>query len=130
MRGTALRNVRVPGPGTSFSFRPNDSFMGMNLAQELDKECPAQSQAPAQAATRVGLSKLTDAKGDIDVQQLTCGRRHRLLQSQQGQACDKGDRFGAEGGRGGRASFFAGVSFDNGLDTEEPTFGGPGRMLV
>jgi hypothetical protein len=80
MRGTALRNVRVPGPGTSFSinggavFRPNDSFMGMNLAQELDKECPAQSQAPAQAATRVGLSKLADAKGDIDVQQLTCGQ--------------------------------------------------------
>jgi hypothetical protein len=77
---TALRNVRVPGPGTSYNitggavFRTNESFMGMNLAQDLDKECPVQSQAPAEAATRVELPKLADAKGDIDVQQLTCGQ--------------------------------------------------------
>jgi HdeA/HdeB family protein len=77
---TALRNVRVPGPGTTFNvnggavFRPTDSFMGMNLAQTLDHDCPAQSQAPAEAATRVELPKLADAKGNIDIQELTCGQ--------------------------------------------------------
>lgn len=77
---TALRNVGVPGPGTTYNinggavFRPTDSFMGMNLAQTLEHDCPTQSQAPAVAATRVELPKLADAKGDIDIHQLTCGQ--------------------------------------------------------
>jgi hypothetical protein len=77
---TALRNVGVPGPGTTYNvnggsvFRPTDSFMGMNLAQTLDHDCPTQSRAPAEAATRVELPKLADAKGDIDIQKLTCGQ--------------------------------------------------------
>jgi hypothetical protein len=76
----ALRHVRVPGPGTTFNvnggavFRPTDSFMGMNLAQALDHDCTAQSRAPAEAATRVELPKLADAKGNIDIQELTCGQ--------------------------------------------------------
>jgi HdeA/HdeB family len=77
---TALRSVAVPGPGTTYNvsggavFRPTDSFMGLNLAQTLDHDCPAQSQAPAQAATRVELPKLADAKGNINIQKLTCGQ--------------------------------------------------------
>ena len=77
---TANINVMVPSPGTTYNinggavFRPTDSFMGMNLAQTLEHDCPTQSQAPAVAATRVELPKLADAKGDIDIHQLTCGQ--------------------------------------------------------
>jgi len=75
---TAARNVRLPGPGTSYginqgaTFTPNMSFMGMNVATELEQQCPA-NLVPA-AQTAVDVVKYADAKGDIDAQTLTCGQ--------------------------------------------------------
>jgi len=75
---TAARNVRLPGPGTSYSvnqgatFTPNMSIMGMNVVSELEQQCPA-NLVPA-AQTAIDVAKYADAKGDIDAQTLTCGQ--------------------------------------------------------
>lgn len=75
---TAGRNVRLPGPGTSYgvnqgaTFTPNMSIMGMNVVSELEQHCPA-NLVPA-AQTAVDVTKYADAKGDIDTQTLTCGQ--------------------------------------------------------
>ncbi len=75
---TAARNVRLPGPGTSYGvnqgavFTPNMSIMGMNVASELERQCPA-NLVPA-AQTTVDVTKYADAKGNIDAQALTCGQ--------------------------------------------------------
>lgn len=75
---TAARNVRLPGPGTSYgvnqgsTFTPNMSIMGMNVVAELEQQCPA-NLVPA-AQTAVDVTKYADAKGDINAQTLTCGQ--------------------------------------------------------
>ena len=80
---TALHSTRVPGgPNGTFNindgavFPPNMSFMGMRLAEELDRRCPAVAAAAPQpgAPPQVALSKLVDTNGDIDMQKLTCGQ--------------------------------------------------------
>ncbi|MCK9915266.1 HdeA family protein [Microbacteriaceae bacterium K1510] len=75
---TAGRNVRLPGPGTSYgvnqgaTFTPNMSIMGMNVVSELEQQCPA-NLVPA-AQTAVDVAKYADAKGEIDAQTLTCAQ--------------------------------------------------------
>jgi HdeA/HdeB family len=79
---SAIHSAAVPGPGTTLHvnegavFPPNMSFMGMNLAERLDRECPAvAAAAPVSGAPpQVELSKLADTNGDIDMQKLTCGQ--------------------------------------------------------
>lgn len=75
---TAARNVRLPGPGTSYSvnqgalFTPNMSIMGMNVVAELEQQCPG-ALVPA-AQTAVDVATYADVKGDINMQTLTCGQ--------------------------------------------------------
>jgi hypothetical protein len=80
---TALHSTRVPGgPNGTFKindgavFPPNMSFMGIRLADELDRRCPAVAAAAPQpgAPPQVEISKLADTNGDIDMQKLTCGQ--------------------------------------------------------
>ena len=79
---TAIHTARVPGPGMTFnvnegaSFTPNMSFMGLNLVEELNRQCPAVAAAAPQPGTppQVELAKLADVHGDIDMQKLTCGQ--------------------------------------------------------
>lgn len=55
---SATRNVAVPGPGRVFNvregalFRRGMSFMGMTLAEDLEKACPAAVETAAAAATQ------------------------------------------------------------------------------
>ncbi len=76
----ATRNVAVPGPGRVFNiiqgalFRPGASFMGMELAADLERECPAAVQAAAAVATQVELPKYAAPNGNIDTDKLTCGQ--------------------------------------------------------
>lgn len=75
---TAMRNIAVPGAGRVFNvrqgsnFRPGAVFMGMDMVEQLEKDCPSTLvTAPQQQAD---LTKLADASGNIDVQKLTCGQ--------------------------------------------------------
>jgi hypothetical protein len=75
---TALRNVPVPAAGRVFNirqgatFRPGASFMGMDLAAQLEEECKGVSTNAA--APQVEITKFADTNGNIDVQKLTCGQ--------------------------------------------------------
>jgi hypothetical protein len=79
---TANTSVEFPGPGRSYNiagganFKPTMSFMGLNVAAELDKSCPVEAMmAPEPGAPpRVEISKLADASGAIDVEKLTCAQ--------------------------------------------------------
>jgi hypothetical protein len=77
---SATRNVAVPGPGRVFNvqqgaqFRPGASFMGMTLAEDLEKACPAAVEAAAAALTQVELPKYAAPDGNIDTDKLTCGQ--------------------------------------------------------
>ena len=76
----ATRNVAVPGPGRVFNinqgavFRPGGSFMGMQLADDLEKECRAAVEAAAAAAVQVELPTYAAPSGNIDTDKLTCGQ--------------------------------------------------------
>jgi hypothetical protein len=77
---SAMRNVGVPGAGRVFhvqegaQFRPGMSFMGQDLAVQLDRDCPAEAAA-AVAPPQVELPKLADpVTGFIDSEKLTCGQ--------------------------------------------------------
>jgi hypothetical protein len=76
----ATRNVGVPGPGRTFNvnqgavFRPGSSFMGLELAAELEKECPAVVEAAKAVETQVELPKYEAPNGNIDTGNLTCGQ--------------------------------------------------------
>jgi hypothetical protein len=67
---SAMRNVSVPGPGRYFNvqqgalFRPGASFMGQNLAAQLDRDCLAEAAA-ATAPPQVELPKLAGPSGII-----------------------------------------------------------------
>jgi hypothetical protein len=76
----ATRNVAVPGPGRVFNvnqgalFKPGGSFMGMELAADLERECPAAVEAAAVVATQVELPKYAAPNGNIDTDKLTCAQ--------------------------------------------------------
>jgi hypothetical protein len=76
----ATRNVALPGPGRVFNvnqgavFKPGGSFMGMQIADDLERECPAAVQAAAAVATQVELPKYAAPNGNIDTDKLTCGQ--------------------------------------------------------
>lgn len=76
----ATRNVGVPGPGRTFNvnqgavFKPGSSFMGLELAAELEKECPAVVEAAKAVETQVELPKYAAPSGNIDTGNLTCGQ--------------------------------------------------------
>ena len=76
----ATRNVAIPGPGRVFNvnqgalFKPGGSFMGMELAADLERECPAVVEAAAAAATQVELPKYAAPNGNIDTDKLTCAQ--------------------------------------------------------
>jgi hypothetical protein len=76
----ATRNVAVPGAGRVFNiiqgavFKPGGSFMGMQLAEDLERECPAAVEAAAAVATQVELPKYAAPNGNIDTDKLTCGQ--------------------------------------------------------
>ena len=76
----AIRNVGVQGPGRVFNvrqgalFQPGASFMGMTLAEDLDKKCPVQVEAAAAAATQVELPKYAAPDGNIDTEKFTCAQ--------------------------------------------------------
>lgn len=76
----ATRNVAIPGPGRVFNviqgaiFKPGSSFMGMELAADLEKECPSAVEAAAAIATQVELPKYAAPNGNIDTDKLTCGQ--------------------------------------------------------
>jgi hypothetical protein len=76
----ATRNVSVPGAGRTFNvrqgalFTPGSSFMGMTLAEDLEKACPAAVEAAVAAATQVELPKYAAPDGNIDTDKLTCAQ--------------------------------------------------------
>jgi len=77
---SAMHNVAVPGAGRVFhvqegaQFRPGMVFMGMDLAAQLDHDCPSEAAA-ATAPPQVDLPKLADpVTGFIDSDKLTCGQ--------------------------------------------------------
>jgi hypothetical protein len=76
----ATRNVGLPGPGRVFNvnqgavFKPGGSFMGMRVAEDLEKECPAAVEAAAAIATQVELPKYEAPNGNIDTDRLTCAQ--------------------------------------------------------
>jgi hypothetical protein len=76
----ATRNVGVPGPGRAINviqgaiFKPGSSFMGMELAADLEKECPAVVEAAKAVETQVELPKYAAPSGNIDTGNLTCGQ--------------------------------------------------------
>jgi HdeA/HdeB family protein len=75
----AMRGTTVPGAGRVYSiregsvFRPGSVFLGINLAEQLDAACPAESIA-ATAPPQVELPKLAGPSGIIDAEKLTCGQ--------------------------------------------------------
>ena len=77
---SATRNVAVPGPGRVFNvregaqFRPGMTFMGMTLAEDFEKACPAAVEAAAAVATQVELPKYAAPDGNIDTDKLTCAQ--------------------------------------------------------
>ncbi len=77
---SALRNVSVPGAGGSFNvregaqFRPGASFAGLDLAAQLEKDCPAAVQQQIEVAKQVDVQTYEDKSGNIDMQTLTCGQ--------------------------------------------------------
>jgi hypothetical protein len=76
----ATRNVGIPGPGRTFNvnqgaiFKPGASFMGMELAADLEKECPAVVEAAKAVETQVELPKYAAPSGNIDTANLTCAQ--------------------------------------------------------
>ena len=76
----ATRNVPLQGPGRVFNvlqgatFKPGGSFMGMQIADDLEKECPAAVEAAAAVATQVELPTYAAPSGNIDTDKLTCGQ--------------------------------------------------------
>ena len=80
----ATRNVGVPGPGRTFNvnqgaiFKPGSSFMGMQIAEDLEKECPAVVEAAKAVETQVELPKYEAPNGNIDTATLTCAQFSNL----------------------------------------------------
>ena len=76
----ATRNVGVPGPGRTFNinqgavFKPGSSFMGMELAADLEKACPLEVEAAKAVETQVELPKYAAPSGNIDTANLTCAQ--------------------------------------------------------
>jgi hypothetical protein len=75
----ATRNVALPGPGRVFNvnqgalFKSGGSFMGMRVANDLERECPAA------VATQVELPEYAAPKGNIYTDKLTCAQFADLL---------------------------------------------------
>jgi hypothetical protein len=76
----ATRNVPVQGAGRVYNiqqgavFKPGGSFMGLQMADDLEKECPAQIEAAKAVETQVELPKYEAPNGNIDTANLTCGQ--------------------------------------------------------
>jgi hypothetical protein len=75
----ALHSVAVPGAGRMLNvrdgavFRPGAAFLGLDVAEQLDRDCPAEAAAPA-APPQVELPKLAGPSGFLDSDRLTCGQ--------------------------------------------------------
>ena len=80
----ATRNVALPGAGRVFNvlqgatFKPGGSFMGMQVADDLEKECPAAIEAAKAVETQVELPKYEAPNGNIDTATLTCAQFSNL----------------------------------------------------
>ncbi len=80
----ATRNVGVPGAGRTYNvnqgavFKPGASFMGLELAAELEKECPAVVEAAKAVETQVELPKYEAPNGNIDTANFTCAQFSNL----------------------------------------------------
>ncbi len=80
----ATRNVPLQGAGRVYNvlqgatFKPGGSFMGMQIADDLEKECPAAVEAAAAALTQVELPKYAAPSGNIDTGNLTCAQFSNL----------------------------------------------------
>jgi hypothetical protein len=78
---TATQYARVQGAGRSLpvnvgaTFRPGASFAGIDLAEQLDKECPAAVQRQIEEAKQVDVQTYANpTTGNIDMQSMTCGQ--------------------------------------------------------
>jgi hypothetical protein len=75
----AMRSVTVPAGGRNLRlregslFRPGAAFLGTDMAERLDKACPAEA-VQATAPPQVELPKLAGPSGIIDAEKLTCGQ--------------------------------------------------------
>ena len=78
-----MRDVPVSGMGRKLvlrqgsELRPGAAILSVDFATLLEQQCPSVSVAvpdPAEAAPKVELSRYADAKGNIDLQKLTCGQ--------------------------------------------------------
>ena len=84
---SATRAVAYPAAGRVYNiregaqFRPGAAFAGMDVAAELEKECPAAVQAQVEVAKQVDVVKLADANGNIDVQKFTCEQLAGIYQN-------------------------------------------------
>lgn len=80
----ATRNVGIPGAGRTYNinqgaiFKPGSSFMGLELAAELEKECPAAVEAAKAVETQVELPKYEAPNGNIDTANFTCAQFSNL----------------------------------------------------
>ena len=84
---TTIRDVPVGGMGRKLvlrqgsELRPGAAILSVDFATLLDQQCPsvsvavpAPASAPPESAPKVELSRYADAKGNIDLQKLTCGQ--------------------------------------------------------
>jgi hypothetical protein len=76
---TAMRAVSINAGGRNLPlregsrFKPGAAFLGTDIADELDKACPAEA-IQATAPPQVELPKLAGPGGVIDAEKLTCGQ--------------------------------------------------------
>jgi hypothetical protein len=74
-----MRSVIIPAGGRSLPirdgalFKPGAAFLETDMAEELNKACPAEVIA-ATAPPQVELPKLAGPSGVIDAEKLTCGQ--------------------------------------------------------
>jgi HdeA/HdeB family len=81
---SALRNAAIRGTGQSLTIRegavlrPGAAIRGLDLAAQLDQQCPAEPepvQASAPVATpQVALARYADAGGIVNAEKLTCAQ--------------------------------------------------------
>jgi hypothetical protein len=76
---TTMRSVDINAGGRNLplragaQFKPGAAFLGTDMAERLDKACPAEA-IQATAPPQVELPKLAGPTGIIDAEKLTCGQ--------------------------------------------------------
>ncbi len=84
---SATRAVAFPAAGRTFNiregsvFRPGAAFAGMDLASQLEQDCPAAAQAQVELAKQVDVAQFADRNGNIDVQKFTCEQLAGIYQN-------------------------------------------------